>query len=71
MQKIIDKKKFEPKCEYCQLGRVPDDRSSVLCPHKGVMELDSSCRKFIYDPLKRIPVKIRIDTDFDENEFKL
>ncbi|MBQ8029211.1 MAG: hypothetical protein IJ262_07370 [Clostridia bacterium] len=71
LQKLIDEKKYDPKCEYCRFGRVPDDRKSVLCSYKGIMQLDDSCRKFKYDPLKRIPTKIKIDTDFSENEFKL
>lgn len=71
MQKLIDKKRFEAKCEYCAFARVPDDRSMVLCTKKGLVDFSDSCRRFKYDPLKRIPVKISLNTDFTEDDFKL
>ncbi len=52
-RKIINAK--EPKCEYCQRGKMSADGNSILCPKKGVMNKDFSCKKFRYDPLKRIP----------------
>ncbi len=70
-QKLFDGKNYEKRCEYCLKGRLPQDNSIVLCRHYGVVELDFSCRKFEYDPLKRTPRRIRLDTSFDENEFKL
>ena len=71
MQKLIDKKRFEAKCEYCVYARVPEDRSMVLCTKKGLVEFDGSCRRFKYDPLKRVPVKITLNTDFTEDDYKL
>ena len=47
--------KIEPKCEYCKLGTISADNTSVLCPKKGVLNKDFFCKKFKYDPLKRIP----------------
>lgn len=71
MQKLIDENKYEPKCAYCLHARIPDDKSCVLCKKKGIMSFDDSCKKFKYDPLKRVPVKIRINNDFDEDDFKI
>ena len=54
-RKILEAK--EPRCEYCMQGRLSADGESVLCPKKGVMDKDFSCKKFKYDPLKRVPEK--------------
>ena len=37
----------------------------------GVVQLDNHCKRYDYDPLKRIPKKLRIDTDFTAEDFKL
>ena len=46
---------IEPKCEYCKIGTLSADKESVLCPKKGIMSKEHFCKKFRYDPLKRIP----------------
>ena len=38
-------------------GRLSADGESVLCPKKGIMDKDFSCKRFRYDPLKRVPEK--------------
>lgn len=50
-------KHIEPKCDYCQFGRRAKDGSKVLCEKRGLVDCNYSCSKFIYSPLKRIPVK--------------
>ena len=48
-----------PKCAYCQyVQRSKTNEKGILC-EKGVMNItpDHSCGKFVYSPLKRIPVK--------------
>lgn len=50
-------KHIEPKCDYCQFGRRAKDGEKVICEKRGLVERDDSCGKFIYSPLKRIPVK--------------
>ena len=50
--------KIQPKCEYCYYGNVTRTGDKVLCEKQGVVELGSkTCKKYIYDPLKRIPTK--------------
>ncbi len=46
---------IEPTCEVCQFGRLSSDKRAVLCPYKGVMPLYHHCRRFGYDPLRRVP----------------
>lgn len=70
-QKLFDGKNYEKRCEHCLNGKLPADRSIVLCKRFGVVETGFCCRHFRYDPLKRIPKRAKIQTDFDENEFKL
>ena len=48
------KPKMEPQCVYCTHSR-PLGEGQVVCPKKGVMSEGSSCRKFVYDPKKRVP----------------
>ena len=50
-------KSIEPKCDYCRFGKRAKDGNKVLCEKKGLVDCNSSCGKFIYSPLKRIPVK--------------
>ena len=50
-------KNIQPKCDYCRFGKRAKDGDKVLCEKKGLVASDSSCGKFIYSPLKRIPVK--------------
>ena len=47
----------EPKCEYCKNGTPSSDGKKVLCAKVGLLEPDFSCKKFSYDPLKRVPKK--------------
>ncbi len=51
-------KKIEPKCGYCQYGKRTKEGSRILCSKVvSLKEENDSCSKFIYSPLKRIPVK--------------
>ena len=46
---------IQPACELCANGRRSLDGKAVLCTKKGVMPLYHHCRRFAYDPLKRVP----------------
>ncbi|HOC33386.1 MAG: hypothetical protein BWZ04_00265 [Firmicutes bacterium ADurb.BinA205] len=50
-------KHIDPKCDYCQFGKRTRDGNKVLCEKRGLVQQTYSCNKFIYSPLKRIPVK--------------
>lgn len=47
------------------------DGECVLCVKTGIRQLDSSCRSFKYDPLKRVPRKPAGIGSFTEEDFKL
>ena len=53
------KTSIEPKCAYCQYGNRGKEENGtfILCDKKGPMKENECCKKFVYSPLKRIPVK--------------
>ena len=69
--KLVDEKNYPKSCKNCFYGRLTKDMQSVLCEKEGVVELNDSCKKYKYDPLKRVPNKTIIDTGFTEDDFKL
>ncbi len=70
-QKMLSKKKYTAQCSNCLYGRSPKDRSIVLCSKKGLVEGTSACRHYKYDPLKRVPNKIVINSDFTKEDFEI
>jgi hypothetical protein len=60
---MLFKKKIEKSCAYCAYGtKLEDDQ--ILCVKKGVVK-SGKCRKFSYEPTKRIPLKPKA-LDFDK-----
>ncbi len=50
-----------PKCcRYCEKGSLSFDESAVLCEKKGIVGPDDCCKKFVYDPLKRVPFERKL-----------
>ncbi len=60
-----------PACSICAHGILSPDGDSVLCIKTGIRLLDSSCRSFKYDPLKRVPKRAPSIGGFTEDDFKL
>ena len=50
------RRKMERRCEYCSKGAKLDE-NTILCAKRGIRSIDSKCRKFTYDPTKRIPTR--------------
>lgn len=63
--------KPESSCATCSLGKTSAEGDAVMCKHAGVVSPDHSCRRFRYDPLKRIPRRSRPIESFDEQAFSL
>ena len=61
---MLFRKKIPKSCTYCINGTKLND-DEVLCMKRGVVCVTSKCRKFIYDPCKRIPPKPKA-TDFSK-----
>jgi len=69
---MLFRKKIERSCSYCLYGAyLEDDR--ILCSRKGVKTIEDKCRKFQYDPCKRIPPKAEaLDfSKYDKEDYSL
>ncbi len=51
----MENKGIEKICAYCEYARDTHDREFVICTKKGIVHAMGKCRKFIYDPMKRMP----------------
>lgn len=54
---MIFSKDIEPMCLYCEHGKKIMATEDIICPKKGIVKPDFSCRKFKYTPINRIPPK--------------
>ncbi len=68
---ILNTKDKAPACAICVHGVLAPDGESVLCVKTGIRLLDSSCRSFKYDPLKRVPKRTLNLGEFTADDFKL
>ena len=62
---------ISPRCAYCRNGEANQDGSVVFCPKKGVVSPMGSCRKFVYAPTKREPLRQQKLPDFSDEDFAL
>lgn len=69
---MLFRKKIDRCCQYCQHAAVIDEEN-VLCSKRGMASLYDACRKFRYDPTKRIPPRPKaVDfKKYDEEDFSL
>ena len=68
---FINFKLVTPSCGLCAKGKISPSGDSVLCPKTGIRALNSHCRSFCYDPLKRKPMRVKAKTDFEESDIEL
>jgi len=64
-------KKAEPACMYCKFGKRNGEAERVFCQKKGIVNAYNSCKKFEYDPLKRIPKKAVFSVDLSQEDFEI
>ena len=69
---MLFRRKIERACSYCVHGVVLDD-GLYLCSKRGLKNGEDSCRRFKYDPCKRIPFKSKaLDfSQFKDSDFSL
>ncbi len=46
---------YECICANCENAAFIYDEDTMICKSRGVVSKLFSCRKFMYDPLKRVP----------------
>ena len=69
---MLFRKKMPKSCAYCVYGTKLDEEQ-ILCVKKGVMSVEGKCRKFRYDPCKRIPPRPKLPdfSRYSEDDFSL
>ena len=69
---MLFRQKIEKSCTYCTFCAKLND-GTILCAKRGVLNDDTGCMRFRYDPCKRIPPKMKpLDTKkYDEVDFSL
>jgi hypothetical protein len=69
---MLFRKKITQSCTYCCHGTVLEE-GQILCTRRGVVQEMDKCRKFKYDPCKRIPTKPKpLDfSQYDDCDFSL
>lgn len=60
-----------PACEYCVHGHPATDKRMVLCRRSGVVSPFYKCKKYEYDPLKRVPRRPPQLPTFSADDFNL
>ena len=60
-----------PCCSYCQFGKLASDQKMILCPRIGVVSPYYHCKKYRYNPLKRIPRRPPVLPHFSPEDFIL
>ena len=63
---MLFRKKMERSCSYCLHGAYLEN-GKILCAKKGMKTVEDQCRRFKYDPCKRISPKARA-LDFSKYE---
>lgn len=58
-------------CAICAHGTKAADSEMILCSKKGVLSPDYKCRKFKYDPLRRVPKMMPSLPEYTFEDFKL
>lgn len=69
---MLFRKKIQKSCEYCAHGTCLEN-NQTLCIKRGLIANVEKCRKFRYDPFKRIPARPKaIDfSRYDDQDFSL
>lgn len=68
---MLFRKKIDRHCAYCQFaGRIDED--TMICQFCGVVPCEHQCRRFRYDPLRRIPARRAVKKhDSDNADYSL
>lgn len=70
-KKIIDSKDAAKECQNCAYGLLLGDEKKIFCEKSGIRNMDSTCKKFKYSPLCRVPRRQPTLASFSEEDFAL
>ena len=71
MRRKLYGNKITPACGTCAHARRSADGKGMLCPYRGAVSLEDECRRYEYDPLKRIPRRPPAPAPHSAEEFTL
>jgi hypothetical protein len=65
-------KNIEPACKYCEyaMQELPST-GQILCSKLGVVAAGYRCKRYEYDPTKRIPRPIELRFDYSAEDFSI
>ena len=61
--KIKNKTSIEKYCKYCELATPLASDDEMICEIHGVVSSGYVFKKFVYDPLKRLPKRVTLKKD--------
>ena len=64
-------KHIDPACCYCEHSLPVEGQVHLNCRFKGRVDPAASCRRFSYDPLRRVPTRQVVLPSYSDEEFKL
>ena len=69
---MLFRKRIPRSCQYCVYSAGLDEER-LLCTKRGIVSIDHQCRKFRYDPCKRIPAKPKAPdfSQYNNDDFAL
>ena len=69
---MLFRKKIQKSCAYCAHSTQLDEES-MLCLKRGIVPANNACRKFKYDPCRRVPLKMKTPdfSKFKDEDFSL
>ena len=63
---------IEPACKYCAFAmQVVSSGKEVLCEKRGVVAAGYHCRRYEYDPLRRVPKRPMPLAEFTAEDFSI
>ena len=69
---MLFRKKVDRYCAYCAYaGKVNNDQ--MICQKCGIVPATHHCRRFRYDPLKRVPARTKAQdfSQYDQKDYAL
>lgn len=64
-------KKLQKSCLWCIHGRMSKYSDDIFCKKRGVTTRADACRRYKYDPLKRVPEMQQPAGQFTADDFSL
>ena len=64
-------KHIDPACCYCEYSTPTPNPAQLNCRFKGKVEPAESCRRFEYDPLRRVPTRQILLPSYSDEDFSL